>query len=436
MAEDRSYAQRLLHRWFVEYNPLYLVSAMFVLAGTILSSRGLASEGSLYGPLGVAAIAEVYAVALVLGAALLARLEQRRSAVMLALLTVVYQCDLTLHTETCPNLGAVGIVASAVWLVAFGGKLVGLMRAMRLTLNREAWITAGLGGAGLAVLPYVLPRLEPRGASAVVVLWAFGLVALHRLARVTREGLEAWPAIVLRRSVRASWGVWALLGALHVAFWATQYKLDGATLALALPLLGALRVEREGYLWPIVAWTLGIVAVERPGAFSLDAFLAAGVFALRASRATIATVVQTVVAEPYRAGETLVSNVVTTVDRAAMRRLYGGAAFALYLALWTRGWRGGSWPAHQLWLDVAFAAFLLFAATRLRVRIAFLPVALGVVRAVVAAHVVPTPHTMLGWGALTIGTGFLLLAISIAVAYRLRSAAAASSGSVKEKDYR
>jgi len=69
--EDSSrYWRRLLHRWLIEYNPLYLLSAMLVLGGMILTSQGLARQSSLYGPLGVAAIAELYALALIGGAAL------------------------------------------------------------------------------------------------------------------------------------------------------------------------------------------------------------------------------------------------------------------------------------------------------------------------------------------------------------------------------
>ena len=43
-----SYTRRLLHRWLVEYNPLYLLSAALVLAGTFLCSRGLADGEQLH----------------------------------------------------------------------------------------------------------------------------------------------------------------------------------------------------------------------------------------------------------------------------------------------------------------------------------------------------------------------------------------------------
>src|SRR5262249_45016263 len=100
-----SYARRLLHRWFIQYNPLYLLSATLVLAGTFSLSRGLEQVGSVHGPLAVSAIAELYAACLIGGAALLVRIGHRRPAVMLALITVLYQWDLTLHTERSPLFG-------------------------------------------------------------------------------------------------------------------------------------------------------------------------------------------------------------------------------------------------------------------------------------------------------------------------------------------
>ena len=163
--------RKLLYRWFVEYNPLYLVSAMLVLGGTILTSRGLATEGSLYGPLGVAGIAEVYALALIGGAALLTRIGQRRPAVMLALLTALYQCDLTLHTETCVQLGLAGTCAAAVWLALFALKLFALGWAMKVRVSLGAFGTAMLGASTLVIGPYVIEhaRYEQAGAFLAVL---------------------------------------------------------------------------------------------------------------------------------------------------------------------------------------------------------------------------------------------------------------------------
>ena len=113
-----SYWRRLLYRWLIEYNPLYLLSAALVLGGMQLISRGLAEDGSLYQQVGVASIAELYAFALIGGAALLTRIGLRRPAVLLALVTILYQGDLTLHTETCAYLGWVGWLGAATAVVA------------------------------------------------------------------------------------------------------------------------------------------------------------------------------------------------------------------------------------------------------------------------------------------------------------------------------
>ena len=54
MDDDVSW-RRLYRRWFVEYNPLALLSATFILGGIWLLSREAAQHASLAGHLGVAA---------------------------------------------------------------------------------------------------------------------------------------------------------------------------------------------------------------------------------------------------------------------------------------------------------------------------------------------------------------------------------------------
>jgi hypothetical protein len=140
--------RRLFHRWFIEYNPLYLLSAALVLRGVNLLSMGLVRAGHLYAVLGGPAVAEVYAWALIAGAAILTRVGLRRPAVLLALIAVLYQGDLTLHTETCAYLGWVGWLASITWLVSFAAKLRALAWAMRLRVSRTAYLVPLLGAVG------------------------------------------------------------------------------------------------------------------------------------------------------------------------------------------------------------------------------------------------------------------------------------------------
>jgi hypothetical protein len=451
---NETYGRRLLHRWLVEYNPLYLLSATLVLGGMILTSRGLAHAGSRYGELAVAAIAELYAATLIGGAALLTRIGHRRPAVMLALLTVLYQCDLTLHTETCAYLGALGVAATIGWLALFVAKLYALAWAMKLRVSRAAYATAGLAAVGLAVLPHYLHGLEPRSATAFVALWLFGSFSLHGIASanvasakgVSGAGgvtsavpLDAWGTTVLRRAVRASWSMAALLFVGHVAFWSTQHAITLAALLPVAPMLAVRRARSERQAWALVVGTLLFVAVAMPSAIALTAILAAGALVMRALLPCIRSPGATAISSreetgPYRAFDPsrafgapqpaalrgFAATVLVPVDGAERMRLLTGALFATHLAVWTLGWTGGAWPAHVLALDLATAVVVALLAWRARVRVALVPFAAGAIHLVVKAHLIPAPQSLLEWGATAVGLGFALLFVSLAASYRLR----------------
>ncbi|MBN9167318.1 MAG: hypothetical protein J0I07_40695 [Myxococcales bacterium] len=441
--------RRLLHRWFVEYNPLYLFSASLVLGGIILISRGLAQGSGSGSEIGVAAIAELYAVALIGGAAFLTRIGHRRPAVMLALLTVLYQYDLTLHTETCKSLGAAGVWAAGGWLVLFVAKLHALAWAMKIRLARSAVATLTLGALGLAVLPHWLHGTDARSANAMVVLWLVGGVSLYRPGAVTSlVELDAWGQTVLRRAVTAAWLLSALLLALHVLFWSTQSRLSIAALAAVAPLLGVRWIRSEVRVWCVVMATLLVVGLKLPGAFSVTAFVAAVALVLRASRSTLeaftharrdrgrAVARPSVPAMPYRVrgSETpmevdapaMVSAGSTEALAAARRRLLIGAGAALYLSLWTFGWSGGPWPAHVLGLDLLATVAVVLATWKAGARIAMALLAMSMAHFVVQARLVPAPRSLLEWGAIAVVLGFVLLIASLVASWFLRAPRVAS----------
>lgn len=430
-----SYGRRLLHRWLVEYNPLYLLSATLVLGGMILTSRGLAREGSLYGLIGVAAIAELYALALIGGAALLTRIGQRRPAVMLALLTVLYQCDVTLHTEACPNLGTAGACAAAGWLALFVVKLHALAWAMKIRLARSAVATAAVAGAGLALLPYVIGRLEPRHATAVVAVWLAALAALPRSDAVTSlTALDAWGQTVLRRAVRATWLLTGLLFGLHVVFWSTEHALDLRALA-CVALVAATRWTRsEVRTWAVVAATTLLAAAVAPASLSAVALAVAITLAVRAREARrsydeVRATRPGAAVPPYRAftGDGAPAPVATAWERVAVDgrpaslRLLTGAVFSLYLAIWTLRWSGGAWPAHVIPLDVLVTVLVALGVWRLRARVALAPLAVAWGHFVVQARLVPAPRSSIEWGGASVALGFVLLVASLAASYRLRA---------------
>lgn len=420
--------RKLLYRWFVQYNPLYLVSAMLVLGGTILTSRGLATEGSLYGPLGVAAIAEIYALALIGGAALLTRIGQRRPAVMLALLTALYQCDLTLHTETCVQLGVAGACAAAAWLALFGLKLFALGWATKVRISLGAFATAMLGAAALVVGPYLVEHASRSVTGAFIAVVVFALGLLSSKAEVRSAGdLDAWGHTVLRRSVLAIWSLWGVLLSLHALFWATNHHVALGVVIPVAALLLARRVQSEGVAWVIAGVTLGLVALGYPGAFALFAMLAAIVLALRAYGHVWIVVERTPQAPPgpYRMGNDLhgarrYEYVRAPVSASAKARQLTGALLGVYLSLWTIGWHGGGWPAHSVAVDLVALALAIALALHLKRWITIAVPVAGGAHAILLSGLVPTPHTTLGWGSSALVLGFALLLASLATSYRLR----------------
>lgn len=464
------YWRELFHLWFVRYNPLYLVSAMLVLAGLNLVSKGLASEGSLAGPLAVGLVAEVYAAALIGGAALLTRAGQRRPAVLLALVAIVYQGDLTLHTETCSVLGLLGVGLSALWLAVFVAKLVALAWALRVRVARRALVAAAVGALGLAFLPRVLSGAGADRAGTLLALFVFGLgVLLPRelAASVSpRPGaeLDAWGRLVLRRTVLAAWALWAALLALHVAFWASEAPIAVARVLPALVALVVARQPREARVWAIAGGALLLVAWARPTQLSAVAALVAMSLALRAfTRLRTAEAAPSRGGDdgsPYRVGRGLarderdehdehdehderdrptrgrveVVEVLAPVSAEERLRLLTGALAATYVAQWTGGWgawaawEGGALPPHHLLVDLVFLAAAAALAWRLRGRLPLVFAGAVVGHGLLASGLVPRPHSLVGWGVAALALGFSLLLGSIGVSYALSRVARPHEG--------
>jgi hypothetical protein len=430
----KGYCQSLLYRWFVEYNPLYLLSAALVLGGCVVLSSGLADHDSLSETIGVALIAEVYAASLLGGVALLTRIGMRRPAVMLALLSILYQWDTTLHTETCAYLGAAGAFATAAWLAIFVGKLFALGWALRVRFARRALAAATLAAVGLAFGPRLLPELGARGAGAALAAWAFALGALYDEGAITSlVELTPWGRVVLRRATRAAWLLSAALVAVHVAVWQRDHAISVASVLPALPLLGLRRVRSEARAWALSAGTLVTVALAMPGALSVAALLLAAALVLRAlsPRFAPAAAVRNAAqapAQPYRAGGVAfaaqtpeaVAPERASVASAERARAWAGAAFALHLAAWTVPWTGGAGPPHVLALDVALTLAVALLVWRARAHASLVPLGVCYLHFVVQARLVPAPRTTVEWGASAVALGFVLLAGSLAASYRLR----------------
>jgi hypothetical protein len=427
-------AQRLLHRWFVEFNPLYLVSATFVLGGCFVLSQGIANGESLWATLGITAVSEAYALSLIGGAALLVRIDRRRPAVLLALLALLYLWDLTLSTETSAYLGGAGWWVAAGWLALFGIKLVALAWAMRVRLARRV-VVAGLLAAGLLAMgPRVVGELGARRAGELLAVAAFALGALYRRSggiESTAE-LTAWGVTVLGRVTRAAWWLSGALLGVHVLFWSSSHAIALAAVVPVFALIRMQSVRSEARAWTIALGTLAATALVLPYVFAVTALLTGAALVLRAlswtfkDEAAGSSPSAEAAQSPYRWAEAASAGVPTHAVPVAARvgeeerlRAFTGAVFSAYLAAWTWSWSGGAWPAHTLVLDGLVTAAALLSAWRLRARFPLVP--LGATYAHLAAQVVPPPRTAVQWGVTAVVLGFGLLFGSLAITYRMRA---------------
>lgn len=393
---------RLFRRWFIEYNPLYLLSACCVLVGASELSQGLSH--SPYSGVAVAAVAELYSWALLGSAAFLMRAELRRPAVMLSLLIVVYQCDPTLHTETCAYLGGVGILAGVVWLTSFVAKALALAAAMRVRISRSALLVPTFGALGVLLVPLFLRQLSAVSMSSLVALWVFALFACGiwgSLRIESRVGLDDWGRTVLRRVVRATWAILAALTLAHVWFWAAEFELERALIVPVLLLLSTRWMSRESSVWLAVASAL-LSGLKMPAFFATIAGMAAMTLALHALR------------------------------RPERMRFLTGTASALYFSAWTLGWSGGALPAHVWWLDLSLASVLLGVVWGFRAYLPLVPLALSCLHLGVQTGTVSLPRTRTQWGLSEVGLGFALLATAVLTSWQSRSRRALDRSSLDD----
>lgn len=211
----------LMHRWFVQYNPLYFASALFVLLGVVLLTRDPLDWG--HGQLALAGLIQLYEFALIGGAALLFNMPgQRRPAVILGIVAMAFSFDLTFRTEALASLGSHWI--SAAWVALFAIKLALIARALRVRLPRldtAAWTVAGLM---LAVGPHFMTA-EVLMAACWLGIVLVALVFIFR-PRVTMQAtLDDWGRVVAGRMAAVLPLFWTALYWLHLAAWCGIYEL-------------------------------------------------------------------------------------------------------------------------------------------------------------------------------------------------------------------
>lgn len=418
----------VLHRWFVQYNPLYLVSATLVLYGVTLLMQTTTGEGGLFGQFSSTVVAELYAWALIGSAAVLTRRGLWRPAVMLALITTLYQCDLTLQTERSVYLGVPGVVASVLWLASFVAKLRALAWAMRIRLSQSAFAVPVLGAMGLAAVPWICAECPSHVATPVVGLIVFSALAAGLWTRRRTTSLRAhssWGREVKRRSARAVWLGWAVALLVHVVFLAEHGPAIDLTILWPTALvLGSRGLRSERHLWIWLGATLLLVGAFAPSHFAATAVMVAAVLVLWAHRSPTLVSIRAQLSDPYRALPDEPPRwpvwVLASTPAAQVERLLAAAWTSLYLGLWTMSWHGGPWPGHIVWVDALYVTGAGLWMWRTRKLSLLYPLAASMLHLVVAEQLVPAPQSKLQWSLTTIGAGFGLLIVALGVSVRTR----------------
>lgn len=428
----------LLIEWFVTYNPLPLASAALVLGGLWIASDALTQKG-LVGALGVSAVAELYALALIASAWVLRRRGHGRSAVMLGLLAALYQCDLTLHLELCAYLGTIGVVALLAWVALFAIKLDLLARGLGLALSRSARWVPTVGAALVALMPLAArwTTYDERSTFAALAVFVIGAAALST-DRAVRS--EAGFDVRGRRAMRGVQLLFVSAVLAHLAYMRGQMHVSAVPVIAALVLVGTRLLRGEHSVWLVsVAAVLGVVWVE--AAFApLTLGLAAASLALHALRVRAAPPL----ASPAPSGasyrgapliDELTGDDVTTLAAApivftrasaqAQQRLVLGVIALGYLGVATWG-ADTLFSVHHAAADVGLVALCLglFAHRRSITRLA--PIGVGVVHVAIVEELLVAPRDALELGVWAIATGFAVLGLSVATSVRLGERAASS----------
>lgn len=401
----------VLRYYFVEFNPLFFISAFCLLYGVFevaqhIEELGIASlevqQSLLFG------ITQLYELLVIAAAALLAhRARAIRAAVLLALLECALLFDPTFRIESAAVQGAFGRLLIVTWLLLTAVKCWGLARALRLPVTRtQLAAVAGVAAAMAGFIAWLsLPGTEKRDAlQAAMWFGALVVLLLERLRPALVSAFAGDAASGERAAACARAGYRLLIGFYFYHLWTwIIFSDDHAARAGAIPAqIGAL------FLYLLLvrdsqkdSWIFGLLtlfaAVFSPGTLPLALGLVALVWMVR-------------------------------VWRGGHSNLAIGAVFAAYAAASFPAMLGNvrpfpQWPAWLDWPNLILAAGLLFVGLRLRNRLA-----LGILGAGLAWTVYDRvdwdhllPKTELARGLISLVLGFVALGGGVAITWLFRS---------------
>jgi hypothetical protein len=323
--------KRLFYGWFVQYNPLYFFSAMCILAGVFLLSQEFDSD--LYRQIFLLGVAQLYEVLLIGAAYYLIRFKsQRRPAVILGLLEIVFLLDGTMAAERLARPDA------AMLAIALGMGVLGMIKLWmlaRLFGLRNIGPALRVGSAVLVFLPLAphlvewAPSDSGRQAVHMALSWLgaalFAWSLVHDRKRWESDLVEGeWASTVLRRVAVVMPFLFAGLFVAHSIAW---------SLFLSIPLSPA-----------HAAPFLLVIGAARPREFRIVVASAAAV-----ACAALPPPMMDVGIQPV--------GIILLVSAAVLSslRMTTPAILAAFAAMFAQGWNDSIWAA-CLFVALAIAA--------------------------------------------------------------------------------
>lgn len=399
----------LLRYWFVQFNPLYFISAFCVLYGVFLVARNVSAldpESPERAQLILFGVIQAYEALIIGGAAFLVhRAQAVRPAVLLTFLEALFLFDCTFRLESIAFIGQPGAgMVMAIWLLLVALKVRALAAIMRVQLG--AWHHASIIGSAGAIAAAIVLLSNPETNKLIVLqvaAWTGALVMLVLDAR--RPRLESPLAQTGEEQLRADRCITAIFRLLagfyfyHVWSYIVVAADPDTQGPAILPQAGAFFLfyamvrERDKDTWRFGLLTLG-ASVTVAAAMSYAMFLVAAVFGYR-------------------------------VWKGARSGLAVGAVFAVYAGSWLYGWQ--SWteglpavPGLWSWQTIGLGIALCLIGWFLRDPVVWAMLGAGVLYAGYRAVGQFVPKSELGLGIVLLAAGFIAFLIGIAINWWFR----------------
>lgn len=380
-AAPRPVLPPLLARWLVQYNPFFTASALCVLVGVFVLSQTMGTTADL----GLTALLDAYQW-MVIGAAavLYRRLGQRRPAVVLAIIQLLYMGDPTLQLAALASSSQGW--ASAAWVGSFILKMVALSWVFRLRVSVGVYVVPVLGAATIAVLPLLrvwgLASSEWLSGVLAAVVVVAGVVARLFPPKVeSQEDLHGFALTVFHRAVKGAWWVWGGAAAYHAGNAALGVGMSSLVPALSgVMLLAALDAQEERRVWTRIGAALFLGTLGGTFVFAAVLGMTAIVLLLAAAGRPPRVITGAVVAA-YCCLQVAVGSQLSFADQALLL-----AAVSLLFG----------------WMVVTLSAWSALGA-----------MGLLAVRIAAMAQVVRAPHSGMEWGVLLVGAGFVMIPVGV-----------------------